>query len=61
MIDKVFIVLASRYGYTKTLFGVYSDKLLADNRIIELKDGYMDLEVFEIEEITLNSEVEMDF
>lgn len=59
--DKVFIVLASRYGYSKTLFGVYRSRLLAENRIAELKLTYQSLDEFGIEEIVLNAAIEMNF
>ena len=55
------MVLASRRGYTKALFGIYTGKLWAENRINELKSSRLDLEVFEIEEIQLNTEIEVDF
>jgi hypothetical protein len=55
--DKVFIVLGSRYGYSKTLFGIYNDRLLAENRVSELTH----IDVVEIEEISLNTEIEVDF
>ena len=59
--DKLFMVLGNRHGYSKILFGVFNNKSLAERRITRLKLTYQSLDEFEIREITINTEIELDF
>lgn len=55
--DKVYIVFAARVGYSQDLYGVYTDRILAENRIEALKQiEYTDLQTFEIVECILNKD-----
>ncbi len=58
---KVFIVLASRCGYSKTLYGIYTDIALVETRVNELKNENFDLEDFDIKEVLLNDKIEYQF
>jgi hypothetical protein len=58
--DKLFIVLAGRHGYTPTIYGIYNDKLLADKRGIEVVREDNDDTYYEIIEVNINIPIELN-
>ena len=58
--DKLFIVLVGKHGYTPTIYGVYDDKILADKRANEVMEGNEDANHFVIIEVDINAPIELD-